>query len=278
MTETVQHNNLYDFCYRYFKHVGATILPSVTSTINVELPRDVDKELTDRPFYWMWIDAMNEMPPNTVLHLVFEGSDVQPKDPENPKPEMITPGCYRMQRILQSAKTRGMFAAAYEQAQILSPFALFIAKISFISDLRQDFLESYAIDLRDFQIYGNVMDDLFQRDLRDERPTAAQVLPIAINMDQLFHIVNQCIELDVQARDHSWAKEARNRLNSELKRLDVYYDSVLATSNLDAEQIASYAAERELRKAEIIWRTEPKVEVRLTQMALIYLAQKPRDR
>ncbi len=277
MTETVQRN-LYDFCHRYFKHIGATILPSAYGTLTVELPRDIDKELTDRPFYWMWVDAMNETPPNTVLHLVFERSEVQPKDSGDLKPESMTPGCYRMQRILQSAKTHGMFAAAYEQAQVLSPFALFIAKVSFVSDLRQDFLESYAIDLRNFQIYGDVMNDLLHRDLRDDRPPAANVLPIAINMDQLFHIIYQCIELDVRVRDHSWAKDARNRLNSELNRLDAYYDSVLATSHLDAEQIASYAAERALRKAEILWRTEPKVEVRLTQMALVYLAQQPSDR
>lgn len=277
MTQTPQYN-LYDFCHSYFRNVGATLLPSEHGTLTVELPRDVDKELTDRPFYWMWVDAMNETPPNTVLHLVFEQNDVQQKDPESPKPELITPGCYRMQRILQSTKTRGMFAAAYEQAQVLSPFALFIVKISFISDLRQDFLESYAIDLRNFQIYGDVMEDLLDRDLQDDRPPNANILPIAINMDQLFHIIHQCIELDVCERDHTWAKDARNRLNTELKRLDAYYDSVLNTSSLDAAQIASYTAERELRKAEILWRTEPKVEVRLTQLALVYLSHQPRDR
>ena len=145
-----QEDELLTYCKKYFTCVGASILPSADGSLCVELPRDVDKELTDRPFYWMWVEAMNESPANTILYLIFDKNHTKMPAIEGVKPELVTPGCYRMQRILLSAKSRGMFAAAYEASPVLTPFALFIVKVSFVSDLRKDFLESYAIDLREY--------------------------------------------------------------------------------------------------------------------------------
>lgn len=279
-------STLYEYCERYFKTVGATILPSDENALCVEITRDVDKELTDRPFYWMWVEAMNENPPNTILYLQFK-EDIQPQEiPKDAKPELITPGCYRLMRIYASAKTRGAFAAAYENQSLLSPYAIFIVRVSFVSDRRIDFLESYAIDLTTLQVYGDVITRLNERNLLDERPLHAQILPVPLDMDQLFSLLLQCVRLDVQDRDHTWATEAHDRLQDELQKLDQYYNSLSSrTSTKDpsmnlegegeGESDLSIQAERELRRAELIWRTEPKIEVRPQQMALAYLASPP---
>ncbi|PWI58803.1 YqhG family protein [Sulfoacidibacillus thermotolerans] len=295
-------SDLYMYCKRYFETVGATFLPAQEGALCVEIPRDVDKELTDRPFYWMWVEAMNENPPCTILYLTFS-PELEPIDaPERAKPELITPGCYRMMRIYASAKTRGTFASTYESEGKLSPYAIFIVKISLISDRRQDFLESYAIDLTNLQVYGNVMEHLTKRKLQDERPLHAQIFPVPIDMDQIFTLLLQCVRLDVEERDHTWAKDAKKRLENELSKLDHYYLSILSSKEkVHAQQSPkeldrpfektlienaqtnfesttnswSIEAERELRKAELIWRMEPKIEVRPQQIALAYLASAP---
>ncbi|MHB1629161.1 MAG: YqhG family protein [Bacilli bacterium] len=269
-------HSLFDYCERYFRRVDALRKPAPSGVLCVELPRDVDKELTDRPFYWMWVEAMNETPANTVLYLKFNPDSADTEAPPGSKPELVVPGCYRMLRLYASAKARGAFAAAYETGGVLFPYAVFVVKVSFVSDRRMDFLESYAIDLQTFQVYSDVIHGLLSRTLLDERPQHARLMATPIDMDKVFALLLHCVRLDVEARDHQWAMDARRRLELELSRLDDYYASLQGqTRVIDAQHIQSHAAERELRKAEIVWRTEPKVEVRPLQMALVYLAAPP---
>lgn len=270
--------SMHEYCSRYFAHVGATIQPSPADTLCVVLPRDVDKELTDRPFYWMWVEAMGETPPNTILYLKFHEQADESAAPEGVKPELIVPGCYRLLRIYASAKARGTFATAYEPAPLVTPYAVFVVKISFIADSRRDFLESYAIDLRDYRIYGDAIGALDQRQLVDERPMSTRILPVPLDIDQVFGIASACARMDVEARDHTWAVDARHRLNEELTKLDDYYASLIAADqNSDDDKTAwdTVIAEQELRRAEIMWRMEPKIEVRTTQFAIVYLATPP---
>ncbi len=269
-------HSLFDYCERYFRHVGALRKPAPSDVLCVELPRDVDKELTDRPFYWMWVEAMNETPANTVLYLKFNPDSTDAEAPPESKPELVVPGCYRMLRLYASAKARGAFAAAYETGGVLFPYAVFVVKVSFVSDRRMDFLESYAIDLQTFQVYGDVIPELLNRALFDERPQHARLIATPIDMDKVFSLLLRCVRLDVEARDHQWAIDARRRLELELGRLDDYYTSLHEqTRVIDPQHILPHAAERELRIAEIVWRTEPKIEVRPLQMALVYLGAPP---
>jgi len=213
---------MYDYCYRYFKNVGAVFHPAKSGALFVELPREVDKELTDRPFYWMWVEAMNENPPNAKLYLTFtEDADVS-QLPEDVKAERMSPGCYRMLRIIASAKSRGSFAVAYEPAAIVSPFALFVVKISYLSDRRKDFLTSYAIDLRDYSIYENAIDALQALPLQDDRPLHSKILPVPVDYDQLFTLLMHSVRQNVEHSDHRWANEASKSLREELSRLDAY--------------------------------------------------------
>ena len=102
-------------------------------------------------------------------------------------------------------------------------------------------------------------------------------------MDQVFSLVLQCVKYDVEDRDHSWATEAHDRLEKELAKLDHYYQSCDTNaenkdSTYQTDEATSHwsiQAEQELRRAELIWRTEPKIEVRPQQMALVYLATPP---
>lgn len=270
------------YCRRYLTAVNAVIHPSPSHTLCAEIPRSVDKELTDRPFYWMWVEAMNENPPDTVLYLKFHPDAMEQNIPERARPETIAPGCYRFLRILASAKARGTFAAAYESAPLLTPYALFTVKISFLCDSRQDFLESYAIDLRDYDVYSDAMEKIEPRGLLDERPRESRLVPLPVDVDQLFQVLSDCVHRNAQARDQTWAREAQNRLKSELRRLDEYYASLEGAQETGKQDRNggedagwSREAERELRRAETVWRTEPRIEVRPTQFAIVYLSRPP---
>lgn len=313
---TDENARWHDFCLRYFTHVGATLLPAPPGVLCVELPREVDKELTDRPFYWMWVEAMKENPPKTVLYLKFDPDAPERGIRDGAKPELITPGCYRFMRILASAKSRGSFAVGYEDAPCVTPFSVVSVKVSYVCDRRQDFLESYAVDLRDLRVYPDAIKRLESRTIQDERPRATQIVPVPYDLDQLFSLVEDRVKADIGRRDQTWAREAERRLADELARLDAYYSSLeqeasryvqaratpsscrtardprpesggggVADGAADAagpvaeapDATWSSAAERELRRAEIVWRTEPKIVIRPTQFALVYLSRPPAE-
>lgn len=289
---------LYNFCRRYFEAVGATFLPSQPDTLRVRISRDIDKELTDRPFYWMWVDAMNETPPDTVLHLLFRDGSNDPSPPARAsaatgagtsetggrgphavpgetRPEVLSPGCHRLLRIYASARQRGMFGVAYEKAKLLRPYVIFIVKISYIADRRRDFLESFAIDPEDYTVHRDAMAQLSGMQLEDQLPRGAKISGIALDMDRIFRVLHGHIAARVKSDDHRWARDAKKRLESELQALDGYYAESAELPQPGREHpegTESRAAERELKRAELSWRMEPRVEVRPTQMALVYLA------
>lgn len=293
---------LEDYCKRYFRAVGAPLLPSARQTLLAVLPRDVDKELTDRPFYWMWVETMHETPPETVLFLTFRDDVEAAAIPDACKIERIHAGSYRMQRIVASARHRGAFAVAYQRAHVASPFVLMNVKVSYLSDRRLDRMESYLVDLRDYRIYSEAMSVLGETDLSDERPLETQILAVPVDFDQIFSLIKKTVQRQVALDDHTWSREASARLDRELRTLDDYYASLEdagshpetpdepapreafaalegpADTGAGTEPPVSRfnrAAERELRRAELVWRGEPRVEVRPLQVALLYLAAVP---
>ena len=259
---------LYTFCKKYFSLVGATLHAADDFAISVELPKEVDKELTDRPFYWMWIETLRETPPPSFLYLLFDDQPPSPqytnKLKEQQKPERVLAGSYRMQKIYQSTKTRGMFAVVYEQAPLLWPCLLINVKVSFISDRKIDEIISYLLYVKQNTLTKVDMAQLAMKSLVDERPKSAEVFAMPINFDNVFTQVMDQIKCELETRDHHWAQDSSSRLKKELFELDHYYDTL---ENAEANE-----PEKTLRKAEITWRMTPRIEVQPFQLALLYLA------
>ncbi|MCL6547933.1 MAG: YqhG family protein [Alicyclobacillus sp.] len=123
------------FCDAYFGAVGAPTLYAADAYREYELPRDVDKELTDRPYYWMWVERTQQTVKPTVLRLAFNPAALarenerlrqqalaeQSQQANGPAPqpgwwfrppaaELITLGSFRLDKIFQSLDIRGRFA------------------------------------------------------------------------------------------------------------------------------------------------------------------------
>lgn len=259
---------LYRFTKLYFTYVEAVFRTADHLALCVELPRDVDKELTDRPFYWMWVETLRETPPPTVLYLQFSeqppSSSIISELPENTRPERINTGSYRMQKIFQSTKTRGRFAVAYEHAPELWPSVLINVKISYTSDRQKDELLTYVVDLKTDLIAESSMQLFMTKKLSDELPAKAKIMPLPVNYDRILKRVLDRLKQDLAKKDSRWAKEATTRLQQELAELDRYYAELPEQEDLINEKI--------LRKDELTWRMAPKIEIHPLQLALLYLA------
>ncbi len=265
----MKDQKLYNFCKQYFTLVNATLHHADDFALSVELPKEVDKELTDRPFYWMWVETLGETPPPNFLYLLFDDLTPSPewtsvlKDTQ--KPERVLPGSYRMQKIYQSAKLHGMFAVAYERKADLWPHVLINVKVSYISDRQKDELLSYLFSAHHQTIKKIEWNHWEKNLLYDEPQSGSQIVPLPINYDLVFSKLLSEVTHEIEKRDQSWARESSQRLKKELTELDQYYETM--------ENKEALAAEQQLRKAEITWRMSPRVEVNPYQLALLYLSE-----
>ncbi len=265
----MRNDQLYTYCRTYFSLVGATFHPADDFALAVELPRDVDKELTDRPFYWMWLETLRETPPPSYLYLLFDGAPPSPAFtallPERQKPEHVLPGSYRLQKIQQSAKLRGSFAVAYERTDApatLWPSVLMNVKVSLVSDRQKDELHSLLYSVKHSTVKSVDMAHWSAISLLDERPRTTRLVPLPIDFDEAFTRILARVEHELAHRDHRWAKDAAHRLQHELSEMDRYYASL--DDDLRNE------AEKQLRVEELTWRIAPRVEVEPVQVAILY--------
>jgi len=276
--ETIS-GDLRNYCTRYFESVGAAFLAADDGDLCVQIPREIDKELTDRPFYWMWVETMGENPPESILYLRFERSGRAPRAvPEGVRLELIAPGCQRLARIEASIARRGMFSTAYERGELLFPYALVIGRVSCICDRQRDSLLSYAQNLVTGEAYPHAMDDVAKRVLHNERPRGSRLLTAPVDTDELCDRAQQFMRTEVSSWDVRWAVDAERRLQADLAQLHRYFAEQDAERQGEQEPSGDRqpsTALRQLREDELRWRCEPRIEIRLTQFALLYLASPP---
>lgn len=268
-----------DFCRRYFHAVDAPILVDQEDFLQVELPREIDKELIERRYYWMYIEATNQNPPNTVLSMSFRPDlEIEGVD----KMDFVTLGSFLLNKIIESTQKRGRFTRAYQKVTMpgtrLQPMLLTTFKLSFVADRRRDEMVSYGVDL----LTGRVVRDFYEQveKLPFQAAPSEFTPPVEpkYTVDQGYQKIREALQAEIEALDHTWAEEADEHLKREIEQLETYYDSLTLVSNSEAKnpeeqskKASAYAAERELRLAELKWRCAPRVQIEPFHVGLLYV-------
>lgn len=261
-----------DFCRRYFQATGTRILRDEPDFLQVELPIEIDQELTERPYYWMWVEATGQEVQPSVLNLIFDAATgVEGVE----KTELVTLGSFRLEKIFQSAARRGQFVCQYQEGPTTTriPFLLTSLKISYIADRRKDELRSYGVNLKNCRIVPDLYELIRHLPMTPEFPapyrarfTQPQIL--AASLQTGWQTIKGAVLEEIRAGDPSWAEAASEQLKLEIEQLETYYQSLTLDN---PERAAAYAAEKELRIAELKWRCQPRIQVRPLHFALLYL-------
>ncbi|UOF90131.1 YqhG family protein [Fodinisporobacter ferrooxydans] len=153
------------YCKRYFEAVGASIYREEPQYLQVELPRDVDKELIERPFFWKWAEAMGQHVEPTILHLIFS-PDKKPQDAA--RLHYVGLGSQQLLKIFQSAKKRGRIVRLFETGKKSGsgsyiPYLIATIKISYLSDRRRDIFTCDAVEMQSGVILTDVWGHLAAR-------------------------------------------------------------------------------------------------------------------
>lgn len=256
------------FCRRYFLATGCTLLKEEPEYMEVELTLDVDKELTDRPYYWMWVEASGEEVKPTVLHLAFTPDT---KVEGIKAAERVTLGSFRLNKLFESVKKRGRLTRQFQAQQEgrLEPYFLVSGKLSFLADRRRDEIVSYGIHLHTESIISDFFTAIRHLPMSSRLPVGCTLQPSRLSYREAWELIRQKIAADLDVRDHEWAEEAKQHLAEEMEQLETYYGSLIAENE---EERTVFTAEKQLRLAELQWRYQPRIEFVPFHMGLFYLA------
>jgi hypothetical protein len=237
---------MYQYVEKYLKTQECEIIVKDPAYIQTQLTVDVDKDIANRPYYWMFVERTGTEPQPLQLTLIFD----QGKIDENIRGENIQFGCWRLHQIFQSAKRFGQFIRLYEEVssststQGLIPWLFINYKISFICDQKKDILYPLGFNLISGQILPNFDQILNQYQLTPKIPDYHFTLRPIFSLSSAISHIEQHIQNYLDDMDGAWAEESNQRLDEEVELLTSFFtgskDEQPETLQKRLEEVESY--------------------------------------
>jgi hypothetical protein len=288
------------FCERYFEAVGAVSPMKSEMYREYRLPLDVDKELTDRPFFWLWAEKTNQDIEPTTLRLAFSDEAKAREDrrmaeehrimmertqyanlyermfSRAPQAELVDLGSFRLNKICDSAMERGKFAcvkaARLSESKQMVPWLMLNGMIQYLSDSVQEETFSIAVCLHNRQtllsFYQHIAHIPMVPCSKLELLRDGSIKPV-----EGLQTIKQALYQYISKKPLDWADEANERLDDDLSQLDAYYSSILPDYDENAQ--AGIRAEHRRKRNELIQKGSPRIQLLWTQLAFVGLALRP---
>ncbi len=262
----MQQQEIHNFLLTYFKANECPILENKQGYLTVQLTIQMDKELMNRPFYWQYLEKTGGIPNPAQLSFITN----KEKAPDHTKGEIIHFGSPRLHQIFDSTKKLARYIRLYEnhlhgnsQTPLL-PWLCMNVKISYQCDRKRDVFKSIGLQLINGQMVEDFHDRVERVALTPKIPDYSFTLsPLVKPKSGMLRIENY-LKFIIEAENHSWAEEARQRWDQDLHLLNHFYE------DLEEVQNASY----EIEKKALQEQYEPKISISFINGGLFYLTDK----
>jgi len=258
------------FTERYLNAMECQIVESSPSHLITQLSISADKDLLNRPFYWMYIERMGMEPTPVQLCLVFDPENF----PEGKRGEHVFFGCPRFTQILRSAQKHGRYVRLYEESKRSDAFTLLSKaytpwlginfKISYVCDQKKDAIRSLGINLLSGDIAENFYEFIKQKKWTSKLPAHRHTLPPALSLMEAVGELEYYLHEQLEQEDITWAQKAEERLKMELEQLDHFFPEESSLSD-DARK------EKKQRREELVLQYHPRIEVSVINAGLFHI-------
>lgn len=262
----MKQEEIYHYVERYLDALDCDIIAQGSNYITSRLSLEADKDITNRPYYWMFVERTGAEPQTQTLTFRF---DIGEENNEDIKGEGLQLGCWRLHQIFQSAKKHGQYVRLYEetpyisQAQGLVPWLLVNYKISFISDQKKDLYYPLGFNLLTGQIIAYFDQVISSFSLSPKIPDYHFTLRPIFSIRSAIQRIEDHIYQLLEKEDNSWAEEAHRRIDEEVELIHSFFAK-------DEEQKAAIQ-----RRTEEVEHYRPKIEVNAINVGIVYLHSKP---
>ncbi|WP_042458340.1 YqhG family protein [Neobacillus dielmonensis] len=260
----MQQQEIHDFLLKYFQANECPIVENQPGHLTVQLTIELDKELMNRPFYWHYLEKTGGIPNPMKLTLITDKN----KAPEKLRGENIHFGSPRLHQIFESTKNLSKYIRLYEhhpngsRQTPLYPWLCMNVKISYQCDRKRDIYKSIGLQLINGRMVENFHDQLQQIRLTPKIPDYSFTLSPLVKPVSGMKRIENFLKMGIEAEEHTWAEEARNRWEKDLQLLDHFYEDV-------EDENESYLIEKQALQEQY----EPKINITFVNGGLFYLTE-----
>lgn len=264
----MNQQQLRSFTERYLKEMDCHIIESTPAYILTQLSTAADKDLVNRPFYWMYVERMGIEPTPVQLCFVFDPQNF----PEDKRGEHFFYGCPRFTQMVRSAQKNGRYVRLYEvskpssmlfnTSKAYTPWLCINFKVSYICDQKKDALRSLGINLCSGEIQEDFNALLNQKKWTTKLPAHRYIPPQALSWMEAVSELEYYLYEQLQQEDLSWAQNAEKRLKNELEQLEHFFP---------VEASEEIKKEKKQRQVELMKQYLPRIDVHVINAGVFYL-------
>jgi hypothetical protein len=279
--------------------------------VTVKLSPQADRELTNRPYYWAYVDRCKVEPETMSYTFVFDPEQYDSAFPaETPQVDSVlnrhfgavrplpilgpnriqredlTFGSPKLKQLFEAAKRGGSYLYAFEDpghkqrmTLLPAPYEPWLGvcfKAEFASDMKREELHYYGISLTSGILDLQFGDTIAQVNLLHRLPENISIIPTSMTLAEGKQKLEQQLLDDLERLDYSWADQARARLGEELAIVDSYYSHLLEDDNEEAREGAK--KQHEARREEIKWQFDPRIQISAINCGIFHLRSGLRPR
>lgn len=298
-----------DHMMTYLESTECQIIEKSPFHVTVKLSPQADKQLTNRPYYWGFVERTGVEPETLSFTFVFDPEqydkneqthiDPQPQPqqdsilsryfgtapmvprigPGRIQREDVTYGSSRLQQIWNAARQEGSALYLFEQPAALQRETLFSAayepwlgvcfKAEMACDVKKEELHFVGISLVSGRIVSHFPERLKGLTMSPRLPENIHIQPASITISQAASSLESYMTRLLADMDYVWAEQARERLSEELAVIDIYYEDLLKEP--DEEKLVGIREQYGNRRSETTWQYEPKVHLSAITCGLFHL-------
>lgn len=298
---------VHKYVSQFLEATNCFIIEKSSSHITVKLSPEADRELTNRPYYWSFVDRVGAEPETMTYLLVTDkekyehGQDTDSPDNNTAKADAALArsfgflnssisstripredmyfGSRKLEQLFHAARSKGSFVYLFQEPDkrgsnpyISTPYTAWLGvnmKVEFACDRKREEIYSLGVSL----VTGHCVDDFHNRlldmKLTPRLPANVHVTKNGISFNKAQLIVEQTLERKLRGYDYLWASDAAARLKDELERIHEYYEPLLQQAT--DENRDAIKEQYEQRQAEIRWQYEPRVTASAINCGIFHL-------
>lgn len=253
---------IHHYVQQFFEENNCPILSEHAHYLIVQLTKEMDKKIMNRPFYWQYIESTGDKAVPAQLTFITNKNALE----EKIVGEVLHFGAPRLSQLFNVTKEMGSFVRMYEHNEkqdqlVLTPWLVINYKVSYYSHRTKETIHSLGMNLMTGEVFKEFQENLFSKNLQPTAPRQAFSLPYTIKPMNAVERLDAILENYILQDDHSWVGKAKERLEKEKLVLDFFYEDV-------DEKPARYKQEREALKKQY----EAKIHIDVINGGLFYIA------
>ncbi|MFC5404149.1 YqhG family protein [Cohnella soli] len=278
----------------YLESTGCLILEKNPAYVTVKLSPEADRALTNRPYYWSFVDRTGSEPETMTFRWTFEPPSMAERAAANPISYIVTEsgrivqedayyGSRRLLQIFEAARQWGRCVTMFEEPPRgkgdpfgSRPYTAWLGanfKVGYECDMKREEMYGWGISLATGVINEKFMETLAEKKLTPRLPSNVHLLRNGLSLRKAMNQLELTLERKLRVGDFTWAVDAEERRQDELDRIRHYYEPMLeAMTHPDQQtQKEAVSARYEQRQAEIDWQYRPRVTLSVINCGIFHL-------